>query len=55
MQRVGLRDPESARREILASDAAQSRVVKRLSGYDWQELLMATILSPGFRQVGELQ
>ncbi len=25
-----------------------------LSGYDWQELLLATVMSPGFRQVGEL-
>ncbi len=37
MERLGLKDAASARREILRSDAAHNRTMQRLFGIDWQD------------------
>ncbi len=37
MERLGLKDADTARREILRSDAAHNRAMQKLSGIDWQD------------------
>jgi cytidylate kinase len=37
MERLGLKDAASARREIMRNDAAHNRTMQRLFGMDWQD------------------
>ena len=37
MERLGLKDADSARREIMRNDAAHNRTMQRLFGIDWQD------------------
>ncbi len=48
MERVGLKDPSEARREIERSDAAHSRIMRGFFGVNWEDpLLYHVVLNTG--------